>query len=316
MYYIGIDLGGTNIAIGIVDENCNIVRKGSTPTLPKRDPEEIVSDMAKLTKRLLNEAGIDISQIARAGIASPGSIDPKNGVIVYTNNLPFRNFPVADTLKKYLPIENVYVENDANAAALGEAMGGVAKGSDISVMITLGTGVGGGVIINGKVYSGFNYAGAELGHTVIEHNGAPCSCGRQGCWEAYSSATALVRLTKEKLTQCKDTVMWEMIGGDIDKANARIAFAAMKQGDKAGSEVVDSYIRYLACGIINMIDIFQPDVLSIGGGVCNEKDYLLVPLLDLINKDKRIAGRENKTRICIAELGNDAGIIGAAALKA
>lgn len=315
MYYIGIDLGGTNIAVGIVDESYNIVKKGSTPTLPKREPDEIVCDMAKLAKKLLSEAEIDISQISSVGIASPGSIDPEKGMIVYTNNLPFRNFPVADTLKKYLPVEKVYVENDANAAALGEAMGGAGKGSDIFVMITLGTGVGGGVIINGKVYSGFNYAGAELGHTVIEHNGAPCSCGRRGCWEAYSSATALVRLTKEKLAQCRNTAMWDMIGGDIDKANARIAFAAMKQGDKAGSEVVDTYIAYLACGISNMINVFEPNVLSIGGGVCNEKDYLLKPLLDLIEKDQRAAGRENKTKVCIAELGNDAGIIGAAALK-
>lgn len=314
MYYIGIDLGGTNIAVGIVDENYKLVRKGSTPTLSHRSPDEIVKDMGNLCLKLLKEEGISLDEVARAGIASPGSIDPKNGVIQYTNNLPFKNFRIVDILKTYLPIDNIYIENDANAAALGEAMGGATKGADISVMITLGTGVGGGVIIDGKIYSGFNYAGAELGHTVIEYNGAQCSCGRKGCWEAYSSATALARLTREKLETTKDTIMWDMLEGDINKASARTSFAAMKQGDKAGSEVVDTYISYLACGISNMIKLFRPDVLCIGGGVCNEKDYLLKPLRELIEKDQRASNVDKKTKVLIAELGNDAGIIGAAAL--
>lgn len=315
MYYIGIDLGGTNIAAGIVDENYKIVKKGSTPTLANRDPEEIVKDMGALCMRLLNEANIDVSEVAHAGIASPGSIDPEKGMVVYANNLPFERFPIVQLLKKYLPVEKIFIENDANAAALGEAMGGVAAGSDISVMITLGTGLGGGVIINGKVYSGFNYAGAELGHIVIEYNGVPCSCGRKGCWEAYSSATALVRMTKEKMLEAKDSVMWEMVEGDIEKASARTAFAAMKQGDEAGKAVVDKYIGYLACGVSNIINIFQPNVLSIGGGVCNEKDYLLKPLLKLVEEDQYTSTLEKKTKICIAELGNDAGIVGAAAIN-
>ena len=150
-------------------------------------------------------------------------------------------------------------------------------------MITLGTGVGGGIIIDGKVYSGFNCAGAELGHIVIEHNGKQCSCGRKGCWEAYSSATALIRMTKEKMEETKDTVMWEMCGGDIEKVSGKTAFAAMKQGDKAGKEVVDMYISYLACGIANIINIFQPEVLSIGGGICNEGSYLMDPLMEIVN---------------------------------
>ena len=315
MYYIGIDLGGTNIAAGIVDENYKIVKKGSTPTLANREPEEIVKDMGALCMRLLNEMNIDVSEVAHAGIASPGSIDPEQGMVVYANNLPFERFPIVKLLKKYLPVEKIFIENDANAAALGEAMGGVAAGSDISVMITLGTGLGGGIVIDGKIYSGFNYAGAELGHTVIEYNGVQCSCGRKGCWEAYSSATGLVRMTKEKMLEAKDSVMWEMVEGDIEKANARIAFAAMKQGDQAGKEVVDKYISYLACGISNIINIFQPNVLSIGGGVCNEKDYLLKPLLKLVEDEQYTSTLEKKTKICIAELGNDAGIVGAAAIN-
>lgn len=314
MYYIGIDLGGTNIAVGIVDESFKIVKKGSTPTLVNRDPELIIADMGKLCLELLAETGIGLEEVVCAGIAAPGSVNPRTGIIEYANNLPFLRFPIADTLRKYLPVRKVYLENDANAAALGEAVGGAAKGKRLSVMITLGTGVGGGVIIDGKIYSGFNYAGAELGHTVIEYNGRQCSCGRKGCFEAYASATALVSMTKEKLAACKDTLMWEMCGNDINKADARIAFAAMKKGDRAGKEVVDMYISCLACGITNMINIFQPEVLLIGGGVCNEKDYLLKPLTEIVNADQYTRNQAVKTEIKIAALGNDAGIVGAAAL--
>ena len=314
MYYIGIDLGGTNIAVGIVDESFKIVKKGSTPTLVNRDPELIIADMGKLCLELLAETGIGLEEVICAGIAAPGSVNPKTGIIEYANNLPFLRFPIADTLRKYLPVRKICLENDANAAALGEAVGGAAKGKRLSVMITLGTGVGGGVIIDGKIYSGFNYAGAELGHTVIEYNGRQCSCGRKGCFEAYASATALVSMTKEKLAACKDTLMWEMCGNDINKADARIAFAAMKKGDRAGKEVVDMYISYLACGITNMINIFQPEVLLIGGGVCNEKDYLLKPLTEIVNADQYTRNQAVKTEIKIAALGNDAGIVGAAAL--
>ncbi len=314
MYYIGIDLGGTNIAAGIVDENYKLVCKGSTPTLPNRDNELIIKDMGELCLSLIEKAGLTADDIAFAGIASPGSVDPENGIIVYANNIHFTNYPIAEVLKKYLPIKKVFVENDANAAALGEAVAGAAKGEDISVMITLGTGVGGGVVIGGKIFSGFNYCGTELGHTVIEYNGRQCSCGRKGCFEAYSSATALVNMTREKLAETKDTLMWELCGGDISKANARIAFAAMKQGDRAGKEVVDMYISYLACGVTNMINVFQPNVLLIGGGVCNEKDYLLKPLTEIVEKDQYTRDQKVKAKIKIAELGNDAGIIGAAAI--
>ena len=168
--------------------------------------------------------------------------------------------------------------------------------------------------IDGKVYTGFNFAGAELGHVVIQKDGRQCSCGRKGCFEAYASATALVSMTKEKLAACKDTLMWEMCGNDLNKADARIAFAAMKKGDRAGKEVVDMYISYLACGITNMINIFQPEVLLIGGGVCNEKDYLLKPLTEIVNADQYTRNQAVKTEIKIAALGNDAGIVGAAAL--
>lgn len=314
MYYIGIDLGGTNIAAGIVDENFNIIKKGSVPTLSERQPEEIVKDMASLCLSLLKEADIDISDIAYAGIATPGIANRDTGCIEYANNLPFRNFAIADILKEYLPVKQVMIENDANAAAKGESIAGAAKGAKYSVMITLGTGVGGGIIIDNKVYSGFNYAGAELGHIVIKADGRPCSCGRNGCWEAYSSATALINMTKEKMEQTRDTVMWKLCDNDINRVSGKTAFSAMKQGDAAGKEVVDMYIHYLAVGLGNIINIFQPEILTIGGGICNEKEHLLNPLLEQVATEQYTRDSLRKTEIKIAKLGNDAGIIGAAAL--
>ena len=317
MYYLGIDLGGTNIAAGIVDKDYKIVKKKSVPTLAHRDGKEIIKDMASLCLSLLKDCGLTINDIEYAGIASPGTANSETGIVEYANNLPFVDFPIADLLKEYTGIKKVYIENDANAAAKAEAIAGVAKGAKYSVMITLGTGLGGGIVLDGKVYSGFNFAGAELGHIVIEKDGKQCTCGRRGCWETYSSATGLTNMTKEHVLKARaegrKTLIDELINGNIDNCNARVAFAAMKQGDEVGKEIVDEYISYLACGIANVINIFQPNVLSIGGGVCNEKDYLLVPLKEAVFKETYTKG-DSQTEIKIAELGNDAGIVGAAVL--
>ena len=207
MYRIGIDLGGTNIAAGLVDENFVICAKASTPTMAEREPSLIVDDIAMLCHRLVEQAGITPDAVVSVGIASPGICNHDTGVVEYANNLPFRAFPICALLRERFPVRAVYIENDANAAAWGEAIAGAAKGTRNSVMITLGTGVGGGIIIDGKIYSGFNYAGAELGHVVIQKDGAPCSCGRRGCWEAYSSATALIRRTRE--TMAANPARWQ-----------------------------------------------------------------------------------------------------------
>lgn len=315
MYYLGIDLGGTNIAAGIVDANYKIIKKDKTPTKAYRPINEIMDDMAMLCERLVKDCNLTFDDIEYAGIASPGSIDPENQIVHYANNLPMTEFAIGDELKSRIPLKKVYLENDANAAALAEAKAGVGKGCTDLVMLTLGTGIGGGIVINSKLYSGFNYTGAELGHTVIEFGGKPCSCGRKGCFEAYCSATGLKNLTIEKLQQTQDTIMWNMIDNNLENVNGRTAFDASKQGDKAGQEVVDKFINYLACGIANMINIFQPQVLCIGGGVCGEGDYLLKPLIKLVENEQY--GFEHQTKPCqikIAELGNDAGIIGAAIL--
>lgn len=317
-YTVGVDLGGTNIAIGLCDENLKIVDKDSVPTLAQRAPEAIVKDMAELTKKILQRNRLTEEDLLYVGIAAPGSANYKTGVIEYANNLPFLNFPICKIFHDYLPVEKVYVANDANAAALGEALAGGAKDAKVSVMITLGTGIGGGVIIDGKIYDGsVNCAGTELGHTVIVSRGRQCSCGRRGCWEAYASATALTNMTKEKMLELKLKGISSRLFEEEQKAgkvSARTAFNAMRAGDEYAKEIVDDYIFYLAEGITDMINIFQPDVLLIGGGVCNEKEYLTKPLEKLVERDQYTRTNPHKTKIVIAKLGNDAGIIGAAGL--
>lgn len=319
MYYLGIDLGGTNIAAGVVNDNYEIIKKKSTPTLANRDGKLIIKDMAELCRSIIAECGLTLDDIAYAGIATPGTANSETGIVEYANNLPFKDFPIADLLKEYLGIKKVYIENDANAAAKAEAIAGAAKGAKYSVMITLGTGLGGGIVLNGQVYSGFNHAGAELGHIVIQKDGKQCTCGRRGCWETYSSATGLANMTREHLIKARQegrkTIIEDMIGGNLDNCNARVSFSAMKQGDQVGKEIVDEYISYLASGIATIINIFQPNVLSIGGGVCGEKDYLLKPLKEAVFAQTYTKGDAAKqTQIKIAELGNDAGIVGAAVL--
>ena len=207
-----------------------------------------------------------------------------------------------------------YIENDANAAAFGEYLAGAGKGTNDFVIVTLGTGVGCGVVIGGKLYSGFNYAGAELGHTVIEAGGRACTCGRKGCWEAYASATACIRQTKRAMLENKDSKMWELVNGNIDDVSGRTAWDAMRMGDKVGSEVVDRYIYYIACGVTNIINIIRPEVLCIGGGICNEKEYLIKPLREYVEKETYGNNEADYTKVVVAELGGDAGLIGAALL--
>ena len=318
MYRIGIDLGGTNIAAGIVNDQFEIICKASIPTGADRPASEIAADMAAICHTVCEKAGISPNEIASVGIASPGIANHDDGIIEYCCNIPsFNQFNVCAAVKAGFPAPEVFVENDANAAAWGEAIAGAAKGTSSSIMITLGTGVGGGIIIDGKVISGFNYAGAELGHIVIQAGGAQCGCGRKGCWEAYSSATALIRMTSEKLTECeaqgRKTLMTDMVAA-AGKVSGRTAFEAKKADDEAGAEVVAQYAYYLSQGLTNIINIFQPEVLSIGGGISGEGDYLLDMILPLVREEVYGQGIVKGTDIRIAALGNDAGIIGGAVL--
>lgn len=307
-YYIGIDLGGTNIVAGVVNENYEIIAKSSVKTNLPRPEQEIAADIIKVSKQAVADAGLTMDQIEWVGMGTPGIANSETGIIEYSNNLGFVNTPMVKYLEEGLQ-KPAFIENDANAAAYGEYVAGAAKGAKNAVCITLGTGVGGGIVIDGKIYCGSNFGGAEIGHTVISVDGPQCTCGRKGCFEVYSSATGLIRMTKEAIAENPDSSM-----AAEEKISGRTAFNHMRKGDKTAKEVVDKYIKYLAAGITNTINIFQPDVLCIGGGVCNEGDPLLVPMKEIVARENYTRNSPKNAEIVIAKLGNDAGIIGAAFL--
>ena len=314
-YYVGIDLGGTNIVAGVVDGDYNIIAKASTKTNCPRPEKEIAEDMAKMAVQAVENAKLTMDDIEWIGIGTPGIANSATGIVERANNLGFINTPLVKYVKEFIGRNDtpVYIENDANAAAYGEYVAGAAKGAKNAVCITLGTGVGAGIVIDGKIYAGSNFAGAEIGHTVIEVGGAPCTCGRKGCFEAYSSATGLIRMTKESMAENPDSIMNKM-AEERGKVTARTSFDCMRAGDKYAKAVVDKYIKYLAAGITNTINTFQPDILCIGGGVCNEGDPLLLPVKAIVEEEDFANTSEKRTEIVIAKLGNDAGPIGAAFL--
>jgi len=311
MYYIGVDLGGTNIAVGIVNENWEIIHKDSVKTNIK-DNDAMIKDMADLCKKVCRDAGVSLSEIKSVGIGIPGVIDPKNGMVIYSNNIKFEHYPIVSEFKKYIE-KDVYISNDANVAALGEVKAGGAKGFESAVIVTLGTGVGGGIVADGKILEGYNGISCEIGHIVIEVDGEECTCGRKGCWEAYSSATALIRDTKRAMEKNPDSLLTK-IAKESGKVSAKTAFDAYKKGDKVAEEVVTRYIKYLAEGVANICNFLGPQVVLLGGGVSHEGDTLLEPLKKEVSK--RTYGNKfiKHAEIKRAVLGNDAGIIGAAAL--
>lgn len=316
MYHLGIDLGGTNIVAGIVNGKNEIIAKVSCKTAVPRPESEICDSMAALCKEAIKKAGIKMDDIKEIGIGVPGAVNPETGVVEYSANLFFHNWELGKMMEERTG-KKIIIENDANAAAYGEYLAGSAKGAKNSITITLGTGIGAGIIIDGKIYSGSNYAGAEMGHMVIVTDGRECNCGRHGCWETYASATGLINMTKEAILgeRADSSYMLKELGGDITKVSGLTAFNAMRDGDSTGAAVVEKYIKYLGCGIVNAINIFQPDILSIGGGISKEGETLLAPLRAYVEKERYTKHNSKQTVICAATLGNDAGVIGAAMLK-
>ena len=314
MYRIGVDLGGTNIVSAVVDENNKIIAKAKEKTNAPRPAEEIFDDIAKTIQDAIYSAGLTMNDIQSIGIGTPGSVNKEKGVIEFANNLGFDNVPAYNLLHERTGCKNIFFDNDANCAALGEAVAGVGKGAKDFIAITLGTGVGSGIVVNGKLVTGVNYAAGEMGHTVLVYDGEPCNCGRKGCWERYSSATALIQQTKDAMAKDPFTKMWDLADGNIRNVDGRTAFDGMRAGDATATEVVKNYMGYLACGMANIINTFQPEVLCVGGGVGNEKENLLGPVRKLVEAQIYSIHARKQTRICAAELGNDAGIIGAALL--
>lgn len=314
MYTIGIDLGGTNIVASVVNDEYKIIATSKTPTNSPRSADEIFDDIAEVCEEAIKSAGLTMDDIESVGMGTPGTVNA-DGIIEFANNLAFNNVPARTMLAKRLnkPEEKVFIENDANCAALGEAKAGVGNGAKDFVAVTLGTGVGSGVIIDGKIVNGVNYAGGECGHMVIVVDGEQCSCGRKGCWEAYASATALIRQTKKAMEEYPDSLMHKL-AKEEGKVSGRTAFDAMRLGDIAGIKVVDDYIKYVACGLINLVNALQPEIICIGGGICNEGETLMKPLRRFVQAERYSIHSKIQTKIVKAELGNDAGVIGAALL--
>ena len=312
MYYLGIDLGGTNIAAGIVDGEHHLLKKTSRKTRVPCPEDEMCAQLAASVAETLDAAGLTPDDIPYVGIGCPGTVNRETGTIEFANNLYFHNFALQRMLEEKIG-KRVILENDANAAAFGEYKEGALKGASIAVAITLGTGVGSGIIIDGKILAGSNFAGGEMGHMVIVAGGRKCTCGRCGCWETYASATGLILSTREAMEKDRGSALWK-IAGSPENVDGRTAFRAMREGDKTGKAVVDQYIFYLACGVTNCINIFQPDILCIGGGISNEGDALLNPLRELVSREVYSINSTKQTRICRAVLANDAGILGAALL--
>ena len=311
MYRIGVDLGGTNTVAGIVDEDLNVIAKYNIETPQSTAYSDIIKGIYTASLEALKICGIGFESVSNIGVCSPGTVNLSTGNVEFAGNLGFHNVPLRSELSKLFK-RDVRILNDGNAIALGEAAQGAGKGKDSIVCIALGTGIGGGYCKGGKAMTGVNFAGAEFGHMVIEIGGKECKCGRRGCFEAYCSATALKKQTIEKMLINKDSLMWEYSQNSIKNVTAKTAFDCAKKGDSAALEVTQTYIRYLSCGITNLINIFQPDVFCISGGVSNEGDYLLNPVKKIVEAEHFSRYAKVQTIITTSKLKDSAGIIGAA----
>ncbi len=309
MYCIGVDIGGMSVKVGVVDRDGRIVKKDRVVTDVKGGYLKIIDDMGKLIQSMVD---IKDREFLGIGIGCPGAINSATGTVDRAYNLEWENVPLAELLARYIN-KPIKVSNDANVAALGEATFGVGRMYSDTIFITLGTGVGGGIVIDNKLYEGNESKGGELGHMVISVDGEPCTCGRRGCLEAYCSATALIRETKKMMERDRNSLMWKY-SPTLDEVSGKTAFECSKQGDGAACEVVNNFVRYLGEGMLNFANIFRPQAIILGGGVCAQGDYLIYKLKDYC-KDRNY-GFYGTPRfdILTAQLGNDAGIVGAAAL--
>lgn len=314
--YIGIDVGGTNLVAAVVNEHNQIVARAKRKTADSSTAEMLCEDLVLLAQEAAQTAGLRMNEIRDIGIGFPGSVDRKRGIVRYTPNAPFLDTDVREYFHRTWNVP-VYVGNDANCASLGECYAGAARGKHSAVVVTLGTGVGIGAVVEGQSFLGFNGNGMEGGHMVIVVDGTPCNCGRRGCWEQYASATALKRLTREEMMRDPASSMWELCEGSVQKVGGRTAFQAARHGDAAGKRVVGLYLKYLAAGLTNLVNIFQPEILCMGGGVSNESDDLFLdPLRDLVAGERYNSRQKDapQTLLVKCQLGNDAGVIGAALL--
>lgn len=310
MYSIGIDLGGTNIAVGVVNEQGAILAQASTPTLAGRPFEELIADMAACANKAVSQAGLTLDDIDRVGIGIPGV--SKDGVVIFCTNLGWENEPLRAELQKHIN-KPVYIDNDATVAGLAESVAGISKDTHSSVFVTLGTGVGGGIVIDGKPWSGFHGVGSEIGHMILVSGGVQCTCGNKGCLERYCSATALIRMGREALEKHPDSLMMSLCGHEPQKLNAKHVIDAAREKDPAGCEAFEAYTDYLAQAIATIITFLDPEVVVLGGGVSRAGAFLLDSVRAKV-PNYLIFKTMPYSRVELAELGNEAGIIGAAML--
>jgi len=309
-YYLGIDLGGTDIKVGVIGEDYSIVAKHTVPTQPNRPVEEIVADMADAGRTAVKAAGVSENEIIHAGVGVPGTVNSRTNIVVLTPNVGWKNVDFIPIFKKYWDIP-VFLGNDADAAALAEVYAGAAGGYENAVVLTLGTGVGGGFIFDKKVFTGCGF-GTEPGHIIIVVDGEPCACGARGCLEAYASVTALIREAKRCMLRHPETLLHGLCGGDDSRVNGKMIFDAAKRGDFAAKIIVADYTKYLGAGIASLCNALRPQVVILGGGVCNAGELLFDPLDKIVESLIFFTEDDKMPPILKAKLGNDAGIIGAA----
>lgn len=309
MVTIGIDLGGTNIAAGVVSEDGNILSHAQRRTLPERPYQEVIRDMAETAKDAVKKAGLTLSDVSSVGVGVPGFFDKQSGVVVFCTNLGWHDVPLRAEMMRHLGLP-LYGDNDATVAGFAEAVCGVSRDVPNSVFLTLGTGLGGGIVLGGKIWSGAHGVGGELGHIMYQHDGIMCTCGQRGCWERYASATALVRIGKEALKKYPNSSMKHTPDA---RFNAKTVIDAARKGDKAAVEAFDEYTTHLATGIITIISFIDPDLIVLGGGVSRAGDFLIEPVRRKVNEGKFFKTLPTG-EVVLATLGNDAGIIGAAML--
>ena len=308
MYRIGIDLGGTNIAVGVVNDRYEIVARRSVPTGAERPAEEVIRDMGDAVEEALRQAGLTAADCASMGVGSPGACDPQTGVVKRAYNLNWFDVPVCRMLHQRFGIP-VRLGNDANCAALAEVVAGAAVGCQDMVLITLGTGVGSGIISRGKILSGLRGGAGEAGHMLLVLDGEPCTCGRRGCWEASSSATALIRQARQAAAEHPESLL-----AGAEEITGKTVFDAADRGDETANAVVDRFCDYLGAGVTNIVNALAPEVILIGGGISRQGERLLAPVRRYVEKNC-FGGKDGAIPIiAAARLGNDAGIIGAAAL--
>ena len=311
-YRIGLDIGGTTLKAGVVDEQYRLIARAALPTNPGREAVELLNDMAAVCEQAAETAGLSMADVKAVGAGFPGTCNLDTGEMEYANNLGLSHVFACDELQNRLHVP-VFMENDANAAALGEYLAGAGKGADNFLCLTLGTGVGGGAILNGNLLRGFNFAGGEFGHTVIVADGEPCACGRRGCYEAYASVSALIRQTQAAMTAHPESALWQT-AKTLNDVDGKTAFVAAKTGDETAQAVLSAYLRFVGIGVVNFINIFQPDVLCIGGAVSKEGEALLAPIRAQVTAERYSKYAQKQCVLCPALLGGDAGIVGAAFL--